>query len=161
MTTSNTLTGLPTRAFRAVAAASLAAGLLALAGGALAQPGSVAGLWKNIDDQTKEAKALIRITESPDGVLTGRIEKILTGNQDARCDKCTDDRKDKPVQGLTILQGLRKQGDEWTGGEILDPSSGKVYRSRVKLVDGGGKLDVRGYLGTPMFGRSQVWVREQ
>ena len=161
MTTSNTRTASPARTRRAAAASLVAAGLLAFAGGALAQSGSAAGLWKNIDDQTKEAKALIRISESADGVLTGRIEKILTGNTEARCDKCTDDRKDKPVQGLTILQGLKKQGEEWTGGEILDPSNGKVYRARVKLVDGGNKLDVRGYLGTPMFGRSQVWVREQ
>ena len=148
-----------TRATRVAAASALL-----VAGGASGQAptgASAAGLLKNIDDQTKEAKALIRITESPDGVLTGRIERILTGNQDARCEQCTDDRKDKPVQGLTILQSLKKQGDEWAGGEILDPSNGKVYRARVKLVDGGAKLDVRGYIGTPMLGRTQVWVREQ
>jgi uncharacterized protein (DUF2147 family) len=61
---------------------------------------------------------------------------------------------------MTIVNGLKKHGDEYEGGEILDPKNGKVYRSKVTLKDGGKKLDVRGYIGVPMFGRSQVWVRQ-
>ncbi|HYF60584.1 MAG TPA: DUF2147 domain-containing protein [Burkholderiaceae bacterium] len=140
--------------------AALGAMLAGLAVAAHAQPtDSPAGLWKNIDDQTKQPKALIRIAEQ-NGVLTGRIERILTDRPDAVCDQCTDERKGKPIQGMTILSGLKKDGEEWTGGEILDPSNGKTYRARVKLADGGRKLDVRGYVGTPMLGRTQTWVRE-
>ncbi len=121
---------------------------------------SAVGLWKSIDDETKQAKSLIRIVEQ-DGTLTGRIEKILTDKADAKCDKCTDDRKDKPVQGMTIITGMKKDGDGWGGGEILDPNNGKVYRSQMKLADDGRKLEVRGYVGVPMFGRTQTWVREE
>jgi uncharacterized protein (DUF2147 family) len=62
---------------------------------------------------------------------------------------------------MTILWGLTKQGDEYQGGEILDPENGEVYHSRMKLVDSGKKLDVRGFIGFSSFGRSQIWIREE
>lgn len=143
---------------RAAAGALLAAALVPAA--ALAQGlDSPVGLWQNIDDETKKPKALIRISES-NGVLSGRIEKILTDKPDALCDACTDDRKGKPVQGMTILTGLKKDGEGWTGGEILDPNNGKVYRANVKLADGGRKLDVRGFIGFAALGRTQTWIRQ-
>ena len=150
---------------RAVGAPLLAAALLALAAPALrAQaPASPVGLWKNIDDETKQPKALIRISEK-DGVISGRIEKILTDKTDAVCDKCTDDRKDQPVQGMTIVTGIRRnaeQPDLYDGGSILDPNNGKVYRSQMRLTEGGKKLEVRGYIGLPLLGRTQTWLREE
>lgn len=150
---------------RALAAPLLAVAALGIAAPALrADPGtSPAGLWKNIDDETKQAKALIRVTDQG-GVFSGRIEKILTEKTDAVCDKCTDDRKDKPVQGMTIVTGMRGNADQpglFDGGEILDPNNGKVYRSQMRLTDGGRKLEVRGYIGVPLFGRTQTWLREE
>ena len=137
--------------------ATLAAGLFAPAASAQSADSPV-GLWKSIDDDTKQPKALIRIEERA-GALVGRIEKILTDKADALCEKCTDARKDKPVQGMTILTGLKKDGDEWAGGEILDPNNGKVYQVRLTPREGGKSLDVRGYIGAPMLGRTQTWVR--
>jgi len=134
--------------------------LLAPAGPALAQAAdSPVGLWRSVDDETGQPKALIRIVER-NGTLTGRIEKILTDKPDAVCDKCTDERKGKPVQGMTILTGLKPEGNEWTGGEVLDPANGKLYKARAKVVDGGRKLDVRGFIGISLLGRTQTWVRE-
>jgi uncharacterized protein (DUF2147 family) len=150
---------------RSLARSTLAAVLLALAAPVLhADPAaSPTGLWKNIDDETGKPKALIRVSENG-GVITGRIEKILTDKPDAVCDKCTDERKDKPVQGMTIISGMRSNAEQpgvFDGGEILDPNNGKVYRSQMKLLDGGRKLDVRGYIGVPLFGRTQTWLREE
>ncbi|MCZ7561009.1 MAG: DUF2147 domain-containing protein [Burkholderiaceae bacterium] len=150
---------------RALAAPVLAAATLALACPALRAQAidSPVGLWKNIDDETQKAKALIRITEK-DGVISGRIEKILTDKPDAVCDKCTDERKDQPVQGMTIVRGIRRNADEaglFDGGRILDPNNGKEYRSQMRLVEGGRKLEVRGYIGAPLFGRTQTWIREE
>jgi uncharacterized protein (DUF2147 family) len=150
---------------RALAAPALAAAALALASPALHAQAidSPVGLWKNIDDETQKAKALIRITEK-DGVISGRIEKILTDKPDAVCDKCTDERKDQPVQGMTIVRGIRRNADEaglFDGGRILDPNNGKEYRSQMRLVEGGRKLEVRGYIGAPLFGRTQTWIREE
>jgi len=119
------------------------------------------GLWKTIDDDGKTAKSLVRISEQG-GTLTGSIDKLLdpTAPPDARCDKCSDDRKDKPVLGLQIIRGVKPDGDGlWDHGEILDPNNGKTYRTRLKPVDGGKKLEVRGYIGAPLFGRTQTWVR--
>lgn len=133
---------------------------LSLAAFAVMAQATPAGLWKTIDDKTKTEKSLIRITESQ-GVYTGKIEKILTDKTDAKCTECTDERKDQPVQGMTILRDV-KAGDEagvWEGGDILDPNDGKVYKVRLKLIDGGQKMEVRGYIGMPLLGRTQTWLR--
>ncbi len=122
---------------------------------------SPVGLWKTIDDDTKKEKSLVRITES-NGVYSGKIEKFLdpATKADAVCDKCTDERKDKPLLGMTILRNLKQNADDKTvydGGDIVDPNNGKVYRSRLKPVEDGKKLEMRGYIGP--FYRTQTWLR--
>ena len=122
---------------------------------------SPVGLWKTIDDDTKKEKSLVRITEN-NGVYSGKIEKFLdpATQADAVCDKCTDERKDKPILGMTILRNLKQSADDKTvydGGDIVDPNNGKVYRSRLKPVEDGKKLEMRGYIGP--FYRTQVWIR--
>jgi uncharacterized protein (DUF2147 family) len=123
--------------------------LLLLAANALAQS-SPAGLWRNVDDKTGELKAEIRIVEA-NGALSGRIEKVLKkdAKPDEKCEKCEDDRKDKPIVGLEIIRG----------NKILDPENGREYRLRLTPLEDGRKLEVRGYLGP--FYRNQVWVRAQ
>ncbi|QOZ51528.1 DUF2147 domain-containing protein [Bradyrhizobium sp. CCBAU 53338] len=130
--------------------------------GAWAENTSPVGLWRNIDDVSGKPRALIRITES-NGTLQGKIEKVFPGpseDRNPKCEKCEGALKDAPVIGLVILSGLKKDGDEYTGGKILDPDNGKVYSSRIRLGDGGKKLDVRGYVGVSLLGRSQIWVRQ-
>ncbi len=124
---------------------------------------SPVGLWKTIDDKTHTERALVRITQA-DGVLSGRVEKVIAS--DAKpgevCDKCTDDRKDKPIAGLEILRGVRQDTHDdgvWSGGTILDAANGSVYKVRLKPIDGGSKLEVRGYIGMPLLGRTQTWIR--
>jgi uncharacterized protein (DUF2147 family) len=115
------------------------------------------GVWKTIDDDTKQEKSLVRISESG-GVVTGKIEKLLNPTEpNPVCDKCSDDRKGKPITGMSIIDGLKQSGDVWEGGEILDPNNGKVYRVRLKPIENGKKLEVRGYIG-PFF-RTQTWIR--
>ena len=132
--------------------------LVLAAGGALAQATPV-GLWKTIDDETKQEKSFVRITENA-GVLSGRIEKIVDpAKQDSLCDKCTDARKDQKVLGMAIVEGVRKNADEpyWDGGTILDPNNGKTYKVRMTPKDGGRTLEVRGFIG--FFFRNQQWIR--
>jgi uncharacterized protein (DUF2147 family) len=122
---------------------------------------SPVGLWKTIDDDTKKEKSLVRIKET-NGVFSGTIEKFLdpATKPDSICDKCTDDRKDKPVLGMTILRGLKVSDSDATvfeGGTIVDPNNGKLYRTRLKPVEDGKKLEMRGYIGP--FYRTQVWLR--
>ncbi len=130
---------------------------------AWASDASPVGLWKNVDDVTGKPKAMIRITEE-NGALVGRIEKLFRApdlDQNPKCDKCEGSNKDQPVIGMVFMSGLKKDGSDFSGGEILDPDNGKVYRSKVTLIDGGKKLSVRGYIGVPMFGRSQIWLRQE
>lgn len=137
----------------------LAVAALCAVGGVQAQMTPV-GLWKTVDDDGKTEKSLVRITEVG-GVLSGVVEKIFDASKlDSRCDQCVDERKDKPVLGMTIIRNVRQDADDkelWTGGEILDPNNGKTYKTRLKPVDGGRTLQMRGYIG--FFYRTQMWHR--
>ena len=140
---------------------TLSACLLAMACGTAFAQATPAGLWKTIDDATKTEKSLVRITDNG-GVLSGKVEKILSDKPDAKCVECTDERKGQPVQGMTILRGIKPDASDkgtWVGGDILDPNDGKIYKVLLKLADGGKKLDVRGYIGMPVLGRTQTWLR--
>jgi uncharacterized protein (DUF2147 family) len=133
--------------------------------GAAAQPTSPTGLWRTIDDSSKKDKSLVRIVEA-NGVYTGKVETIVDPDspKDAVCKDCSDERKDKPVVGMTIIRNVKASADDknvFEGGDILDPNNGKVYRVKLKLIDNGSKLDVRGYIGTPMLGRTQTWIRAE
>jgi uncharacterized protein (DUF2147 family) len=124
---------------------------------------SPVGLWKTIDDNTGKPGGLIRIT-MVNGQYQGKIEKIFTDpgeDPNPRCHKCDGARRDQTVLGMTFLWGLTKQGEEYDGGEILDPKNGKIYRAKMKLEEGGKKLNVRGYIGLSLLGRSQTWFREE
>jgi uncharacterized protein (DUF2147 family) len=139
---------------------ALALSLLFASSFALAQA-TPAGLWKTIDDKTGKERSLIRISESG-GVYTGRIDKRL--DPDAKptdvCDKCTDERKGQPLQGLVLVRNVKASADDkevFEGGDITDPENGKVYRVRLKPLEGGKKLEVRGYIGP--FYRNQTWIR--
>jgi uncharacterized protein (DUF2147 family) len=117
------------------------------------------GLWRSIDDDTKKPKAEIRIVANASGVVTGKIEKSLIESKEPLCTACTDERKDKPKIGMEIIRGAKKSGSElvWEGGNILDPENGKTYTLRMAPLEGGKKLQVRGYIGP--FYRTQIWQR--
>ena len=123
---------------------------------------SPVGLWQTIDDETGKVKSLVRITEV-NGELQGKVEKVMSPpakKPDPKCDDCEGERKGKPVIGMTIMWGLKKTGDsEWSGGQILDPANGKIYRSKVTLIEDGKKLQMRGYVA--VFYRTQIWVRQE
>ncbi len=132
--------------------------LLASAGAAFAQATPV-GLWKTIDDETKTEKSLVRLSEAG-GAISGKIEKLLDpAKQDSKCDKCEGARKDQPISGMTIVEGVKKHVDEpyWDGGTILDPNNGKTYKVRLTPKDGGKTLEVRGFIG--FLYRNQTWQR--
>jgi len=118
------------------------------------------GRWRTVDDKTGQPRSIVRIWDE-NGRLFGRVEQSLNpARAGRRCDKCTDERKDQLIVGMVIIRGLEQKGDEYSGGDILDPDNGKIYRCKVKLSERGNLLVVRGYLGASLFGRSQTWTRE-
>lgn len=130
---------------------------------AWAADNSPVGLWKTIDDESGKPKSLVRITEK-NGEFQGKVEKLFRSadqDQNPKCTKCEDANKDQPIIGMTILTGMHKDDDEYTGGRILDPNNGKIYKSKMSLIDDGKKLKLRGYIGIPLLGRTQVWLREE
>jgi uncharacterized protein (DUF2147 family) len=127
-----------------------------LAGSLFAQ--TPVGTWQNIDDETGKPKAHIEIYEM-NGVLYGKIVKLINPDEpNPKCTKCPGEFKDKPVEGLQIMWGLKKDGNEYTGGKILDPKSGNIYSCKIELL-GPDKLKVRGFLGVSLLGRTQYWYR--
>ena len=123
---------------------------------------SPVGLWRTIDDKTGKEKSLVRIVEA-NGELRATIEKLFREPHEEpnpNCDKCPGERKNKPVLGMMIMTGLKKAGSEFEGGEILDPANGKIYRVKMWTAEGGKKLNVRGFIGVSLLGRTQVWIRE-
>ena len=134
-----------------------------LAGSAAFAQTSPVGLWRTISDETGKQKSLVRITEA-NGVFSGKIEKLFrepAEDPNPLCDKCEGELKGKPALGMTILSGIKQDGKSYGGGKILDPKDGKVYSAKVTLIDGGKKLEMRGYIGLPMMGRTQTWLREE
>jgi uncharacterized protein (DUF2147 family) len=129
------------------------------AAAASAEPHSPVGWWKTFDDKTGRARGIVRIYEQ-DGRLFGRVEKTFKPGGDSRvCVACTDERRNRPIIGLIILRNLRAEGDAYAGGDILDPETGVVYRCKLRLDPAGARLEVRGYIGIPLMGRTQTWQR--
>jgi uncharacterized protein (DUF2147 family) len=118
------------------------------------------GLWKTIDDKDGSAKSEIRIVEA-NGVVSGKVERILDpeAKPGEKCVECSDERKDQPILGMEILRGLKKADgkDLWESGTVLDPKNGKIYKATVTPIEGGQKLQMRGYIG--FFYRTQTWIR--
>lgn len=117
----------------------------------------IVGEWKTIDDESGEAKSVVEIYER-DGRYYGKVRDLLLKPDDTLCEKCEGELKDQPVVGMEIITDMEKKGDEYSGGEILDPESGKVYRAKMWLEDDD-RLKVRGYVG--FLYRTQTWQRNE
>ena len=119
---------------------------------------SLNGRWQTISDVSGKPAGIVEIYEQA-GTFRGRVVASYSSERGAVCLACPEPRKGQPIVGLEILTGLRRNGDVFSGGEILDPENGHVYRAELRLNADGQKLDVRGYLGLPLFGRTQTWLR--
>jgi len=118
----------------------------------------ITGKWKTIDDETGKEKGIVEIFKK-NGKIYGKIIDILEiENKYQKCEKCEGEDKNKAILGLIIIKGLTKNGNFYDGGKVLDPQNGKKYHCKITL-DGKDKLIVRGYIGIPLFGRSQTWIR--
>lgn len=123
---------------------------------------SIVGRWKTIDDETGQAKSIVEIFAEGD-TFKGKVAEIFNPTQpNPICDKCSGDKANQPITGLEIMWDLKEndKGKEWGGGHILDPKNGKTYKCRLRLQDEGEKLEVRGFIGFSLIGRSQTWLRE-
>ena len=119
---------------------------------------TVIGKWKSIDDETGKALAIVEIYEENNKIYGRVIEILNPKNKNRTCENCAGEDKDKPILGLTVIKGLKKDGDEYNGGKILDPKHGKFYKCYINL-ESDDKLKVRGYIGISLFGRTQYWHR--
>ncbi|HYA66247.1 MAG TPA: DUF2147 domain-containing protein [Burkholderiaceae bacterium] len=141
-------------------AGALVLGLL-LALPLAAQQATPVGLWQSVSDVDGKPKAFIRIREVQ-GEFVGVIEQVINPEKrDARCVDCPGERRDQPIVGLTIITGMHRDGERFTGGKILDPDTGKLYSCILTLIEGGTRLQVRGFIGFSLLGRTQTWLRQE
>ncbi|SDW74784.1 hypothetical protein SAMN05444411_10295 [Lutibacter oricola] len=120
---------------------------------------SIFGEWKTIDDETGKAKSIVEIYEQ-DGKAYAKIKQLLEkGKEDKLCEECKGSKKNKPIKGMVIINGLTKDGDEWNDAKILDPKTGKEYKCYITL-ENDNKLKVRGYVGFALIGRTQYWMKK-
>ena len=117
----------------------------------------IEGKWKTIDDETGKAKSIVEIYKKTDGKYYGKVVQLLMKPENNNCINCKDDRKNKPILGLEIIRGLSKDDDEFDGGTITDPKNGKTYKCTISRD--GDKLNVRGYIGFSLIGRTQTWMK--
>ena len=120
------------------------------------------GRWRSIDDATGKPKAVIKVFEAGNGTLSAKIVQLIdtSDGPNPLCDDCSGSRRNQPILGMTIAWGLKRQGKAWGGGRILDPENGKEYSVKMTPLAGGRKLEIRGYLGVALLGRTQTWLRE-
>ena len=129
---------------------------------AFAQQASPVGQWRTIDDHSGKPRSTVEVYANADGTLSARIVRLIdqAKGPNPMCDKCRGTLHGKPVVGMVIAWGLHRDGDSWSGGRILDPDNGKEYSVKLTPGQDGRTLEVRGYIGMPMLGRTQVWQRE-
>ncbi len=122
---------------------------------------SPVGYWKTIDDITGKPKSIVQVWRNPDSILMAKVVKIFpeTTLQTKLCTACSGNQHNQPIVGMVIISGLRYAENQWAHGQILDPENGKTYKCSARLTENGKKLNVHGYLGLPLFGRSQTWER--
>jgi len=146
---------------KAVVVATFVALALAPAQARLAADDTAAGYWQQAD-QDGHVGAWFYFSRV-NGLYEGRLVKLFhaPGERDSAdvCAKCAGNQKNAPLLGLTIVKGMRRDGRKYEDGTILDPRDGSVYRAQLELSADGRKLSVRGYLGIPLLGQTQVWTR--
>ena len=126
-----------------------------------AQISAILGDWKTVDDKTGDSFSIIHIYKATDGLYYGKIAEMLVGPKDAVCTACVDGDKDKPLEGLVIIRGMKYNAEknQLEGGKVLEPETGKFYYGKIYPKDG--KLVLRGSLDKlGVLGRSQTWVRK-
>lgn len=137
--------------------------LMLLPGTACSQTLSLAGLWTTYSDRNGKADALVRIVEE-NGQFHGIVEAVFSPPAPSAhplCEECPGELRNQPIVGMRILRGLRWDGAQYSGGEILDPDEGRFYRCSARIAQGGQELQLRGYIGIPLFGRTQKWKRQE
>jgi uncharacterized protein (DUF2147 family) len=145
-----------------VRGASAQASAVGTPASAVGTPPSAVGTWNTISDKDGKPEAVVEIREV-NGELVGTVTALLVEADpaDSVCGKCSGDRQGQRIVGMEIVRRMKPDGDEWSGGEILDPETGKTYKAKMKLADGGKRLVLRGFIGISLFGRSQTWVRRE
>lgn len=131
---------------------------LALTFGVNSYGQTIFGKWKTYDEETGNEKSIVEIFEKNGKAYAKILQLLEKGKEDNVCENCSGAKKDQPIKGMEIIDGLSKDDDEWNDGKILDPKTGKVYKCYITL-EAQNKLKVRGYIGFSLMGRTQYWSR--
>lgn len=116
------------------------------------------GLWQSYD-LNKNVRNIVKFSLK-NGKLMGNIVKVksLRGEK-ALCDVCVGPWHNKPLLGLPIIWGLKKLGNKWVNGQVVNVDNGKIYNCQLSVSDDNKIMNFTGYLGIPAFGATVQWMR--
>jgi uncharacterized protein (DUF2147 family) len=140
-------------------------GLVLLLGAEVQAQNSPVGKWRTIDETTGQARSVVEIVRESDGTYSGYIRELTDpARRNAVCEVCPADwGHGQRIVGLKMVRNVRERGGNFEGGQILNPEDGKVYSVRFNPIDGGQRLEVRGFMRVPLMGsalgRTQTWIR--
>lgn len=149
------------RPFKLISKVSIALSVFCFSS-AFAVTDSPIGYWKTIDDISGKPKSIVQISQTADNSLVGKVVKIFPSpgkTEGELCNACRGDKQNQPIVGMVIITGLKGHAEQWKHGEILDPENGRTYSCSLRVAKHGNELDVHGYIGMPMLGRTQTWER--
>lgn len=121
---------------------------------------TIFGKWHSTNEDTGKIDSVVEVYQKKGKAYAKIIEIKDPNRQKAVCDQCEGKNKNKPILGLEILSGLEKDDDEWSGGKILDPRNGNIYKCFIKL-EKSNKLKIRGYIGFSLLGKTKYWTRAE
>lgn len=123
------------------------------------KPDDITGVWLTAGNEPAKIQ-IYKQGETYFGKIMWLKNPVENGKPRVDENNPDKNKRSQPVMGLVILKNFKFDEDEWEGGKIYDPESGKTYSCTITLQNKN-TLKVRGYIGISLIGRTEYWKRAE